>query len=939
MLGKVMSEAVRELRAEVGDPTAAIAIVTPSTVNGTLARRELALETAFVRVELWTPAELESSLAEPVLRRDAWRTEPPGWLRATLRRELDAVDALPGGYERVLREPGWLAAIVSSVAALEGGDVDPAVLRGLALPPGLAERAAMMAVLLARVADARERARVAGPRELGRAARRAIDESARCRARETKGAILLGDARVRRTTFEVLARWLGERPVVRIEATELRRIEPERYGLTAAAPDARVVSLPARAPGVRFVRSPDPVRECAEAVRAAQDAVRDGTPLDRIAIVLPDPAEATTLRDALGQAGLPATWQTGPALSETPAARFLLHCLALALGDDGALGWYELLRQPELRLRRALGEGATQGRGRWRRLLSRSGAVRGTARILAGLERLGAEEIEGEEASAREARLQSLRSLRGAIVEIHGDLEGLRQARSVGAHARALRALVERWWAPTPDQRVLVRMLEGWGRADVAPAIELGEMATTMREALEGAEVLSGSLSDASVRVLSPMQLLGGSFDVVLVTGMNEGRFPAQPSEDPVLANAIVDAIEARVPAGLFRSSARVALERRRLASVRSAAERVLWLSAPAVEMLEGRPLLPGSLLLELASELEGARVSPSELVSRMERVGSRSRAHADDPARAIGRVEHLLARLFASDDAVRQAALQALADHVVARRLLARERAATRLADGDRDPALRAHAGFVDLAVLACRGLDGTPLQPEELAELVESPEAFLLRQMLRAWPAPKLRDAWQPVAAWYARQVVREESSHVLERRERLVERLAGAFEQRVSDELERAGVDEPGARERLSAMGQRAIDGLVRAEPSAGTVHAMSGAPLDASSPWTLTGGRARRVGSGLEWVVDRVPGPRSMHKAVAHLIEAAARRSEGAVEDVRWVDLDGKSRPSGAAPLIVDVLDRVALAIDRARAGWFPPGEADPAALAEWQEDER
>ena len=366
MLGTVLSETVRGLRAEVGDPTAAIALVTPSTVNGTLARRELAFAEAFVRVELWTPAEVESSLAEPVLRRDGWRAEPPGWLRATLRRALDEIDALPGGYERVLREPGWLAALVRTVASLEGGDIDAGILRTLDLPPGLTERVGSLSVLLARVADARERGRIAGPREVRRAAQRAIEEGARCRAREMRGAILLGDARVRRTTFDALSRWLGERPVVRVEPAELTPIEPERHGLTSAAPDARVVVVPARSPDVRFVRSPDPVRECSEAVRAAQDAVKEGTPLDRIAIVLPDPSEATTLRDALGHAGLPATWQTGPALAETPAARFLLHGLAIALGEDGALGWYELLRQPELRLRRVLGEGATRGRGRWR---------------------------------------------------------------------------------------------------------------------------------------------------------------------------------------------------------------------------------------------------------------------------------------------------------------------------------------------------------------------------------------------------------------------------------------------------------------------------------------------------------------------------------------------------------------------------------------------
>src|SRR5690606_8188289 len=85
-------------------------------------------------------------------------------------------------------------------------------------------------------------------------------------------------------------------------------------------------------------------------------------------------------------AGVPATWLTGPPLATTPAARFLVHCLELADGDDSVIGWYDLLRQPGLRLRAAIDPKVTEGRGRWRKVLARCGAVRRTDAIVRAVE-------------------------------------------------------------------------------------------------------------------------------------------------------------------------------------------------------------------------------------------------------------------------------------------------------------------------------------------------------------------------------------------------------------------------------------------------------------------------------------------------------------------------------------------------------------------------
>jgi hypothetical protein len=945
-LGPALASAVRTLRAELGDTTAPIAIITPSSVNGTFARRALALATSFLRVEMWTPAELESVLAEEGLRRAGWALEPAGWLRATVT-QIVRDDALPGGYHEVLREPGWAAALVSSLHALEGARVEAAALSTLALGEGLRERAAALGHLAARVAEARAHDRTAGPIELADAALAAAREDAKGPAHVARAAILLGDARLARTTFEVLGAWLAKRPVVRIDPAELATLPPEPYGLTTAAPHARAVALPARAPEVRLVRTPDPTRELAEAVREAQAAIERGVPLDQIAIVLPDPSETSALADALARASIPATWMTGPPLATTPAARFLRHAIGLALGERVAantvLRWYDLLRQSELRLRAVLGEAGSRGRGRWRRVLHASGAIQDTSRIVREVERLRDEVREDETADAAEARLASIDSLSLTIRTLACELEALTVTQSVGAHARALRGFLRRWWTPSPDQQVLASLLEGWGRSQRGPHVDLAEMLATLDETLESTEALSGSLKDASIRVLSPMQLLGAELDVVLVTGMNEGRFPARPREDALLSDAILDAIERVTAAGLFRSGDRVLLEKRRLAAVRSAAAGTLWLSAPAMEMLEGRPLLPGSLLLAVESERTGRRVGPSELAARLRQVGRRSRSWPVDPAAALGSLEHLRSRLHGDEAASPRAeALGALVDHALSRRLLDAAWASGRLARGERHESLRAHAGFVGPDVLACRGLDGSPLAPHALAQLLASPETFFLKRMLGAWKAPRLRDGWDPIAEWWVHRTLLEESRSVLERAERLHERLGEAFVTRTAEELERSGVGDEDAAQRLARMAGRSIAALLGTDPPAGPIHTLEAAPLSSAVggghdlPWTLRGGDARALGASLHWVVNEIE--KKTVPPPAELIEALARTQAKKFVSMELHDLRGK-KASFDAKLpdhLATLTEQLRLATTLARAGFYPASGADkpPRTLSTW-----
>ncbi len=950
-IGKALAEAVARLR-EVAGSTARIAVIAPATVNDVLARRELARTESFVGVDFVTPEILHSRLARAVLRREGLAAEPPAWLRATLARLLTRTDySLPGGYDEVLRDAGWLPALVAAVHMLESDGLSASELAGLALDDDLQERVAALQQLMSEVEAARQAEGIASRRDVAQAAWRAIEERRTVPMNAPAAAILLGDARVNRLAFRTLQSWLAQRHVLRLTLPAVRKLRDEPQGLAAAAPEhAEELAVPEAQPQFRFVRTPDPVRECAEAVREVQAAILEGTPIDRIAIIIPDAADALPLGEALERAGIPATWQTGPPLLGTPAARFLLMMLDLALGEDSVAHWYELLRQPPLRLMDHVGEGATQGRGRWRTILARCGAYRGTQNILRALEKVrdaqrGAEE--GETADAKQTT--AVENLRRAIHTLHADLQAMgEEPQPVGAWAAALLDRLVRWWGPFPDALSLRRLLEEWASSTAGPAVTLAEMRATLSEALESTEFLRGTLNDPSVRVLTPMQALGGSFEVVLACGLTQGRFPAEPSEDPILADAMVEALNAKHGVALFRSVDRVPLEARRLAAVRSAATGRLWLSVPRVEMLEGRPLIPGSLILELATQVEGKRVGLAEFEQLCESQGRRSRPWPHDAERALGLGEYRLARLHSAEVGAQHEALLALVAHTWGRRLLEAHHAWGRLARGEATPELRPYAGFVDPAVMSCKGLDGHALSPEELASLVLNPESFLLYRMLGVRRLRKLYESWSPDPEYFVPERVLAHAQHLLdERRDDFAHLLEQAFHEHVAEITANSGEADTDLATRLNELAQRHIAALAEAQPVAAPLPQLKEAPLDDELPWQITGAAGRKQGEVLQWLSTKLPETRKREPekaldqgtadvVLAAAIEALARRSEVFPQSLQWLNATGDVVETPAGAILQRAAEMVRTATQAATLGWYPPQRVEPEELAPWRE---
>ncbi|MEM1414822.1 MAG: hypothetical protein AAGH15_07970 [Myxococcota bacterium] len=914
-MGEALVDALARVRAS--SPHRRVVVLTPSAANGAFARRELAFATPFIRVHFSTPLRLHDELARPALRAKGRKPEPEGWLRHTLQRLVRHDDGL-GRHGEAMRDPGWMPALTAAVQALESSGLGAGELEGLAdLASDVGARGALLGRLLRGVGSARDAERIASPALVADAAAEAASR------RDDVGVVLLGDARLPRSVARTLERYLRARPVARVALPGLDALPPARFGLTASAPESTtVIEVNDRAPEVTLVRTPDPLREIAEAVREAQAAVRAGVPLDRIAIVLPDPGHAFALGAALERAELPATWLTGPPLAETPAGRFLLHLLGLKLGEDGVPAWYELLQLPGLRLRARLGADATRGRARWRRLLARCGAYRGASRLCAALEAYREERraalAEDADAEALEREEAAFGSLLGALQALDGAVDA-DAAKPLGAWARDLVRLLAEWWTLTPDHRVLATLLESWGRSDAGPALSLVDARLTLADTLAARELLRGSLRDLALRVVSPMQLLGGAFDRVVVTGLQQGRFPRKPSADPVLSDALVEALEDAHGAGLFHSRDRAALERRRFAAIRSAAVGALWLSSPGQD-LQGRPLLPSQLLLELESQARGERVGYAQLA--LDPRGSRSRSHPTDPTMALGNEEHLLARLHGPDADARDAALVGLADHRWARRLLRFHLALERLRRGERAADLRPYAGFVDPALLPA--LSGAPLRPRELAELVASPARFLYRRALGAYAPARLYEHFDPFASKLPVREALAVADDVLSAGQELAPGLRAGLAVRLDAALDRAGEHDAVLGERLTRARDGLVKSLVEADPHAGPLEPLpEPTSLAPDLPWTLHGGAVRPVGSGLQWLVEAPPGPRSVGKELAALLEAVAWRARtGEVTELRWVGATGGALATDYGAHAAEALDALTDATEFAQAGFFP-----------------
>ena len=635
-------------QAKGGDALALVTVVVPSNHVGVTARRLLAAGslgpvtdggTGVAAVTFLTVFRLAELLAAPVLAAQGRRPVSTPVIAAAVRRALDEE---PGMFAPVAGHPATERALVASFAELSDLTDDALDALAAASPRarsvvGVYRRArAVLATDWYDESDltAAAVARVAADgdevgRELGRLVVHLPQDLLRRQAE-----LLAALAAHLPTT--VVVGVTGRPDADDGVARSLQRmgvplpvpLRPAPEGANGATGDGTLPPLPVSVEGTRIVTASDADDEVRAAVRRVVDAVRAGTPLERIALLYGSPTPyARLVHEHLAAAGIPRNGAAVRPLAASVLGQTVLGLLALpdhdfrrsdvlgllargadARGGSLAAAWERISRRA----------GVVAGRAQWDTLLAR--AAREYEREA---DELAARADERDAAAIAAARRQAERALglRALVLDLVDSLAEARARPAPWAERVAwLRDLVERlaghWrdgegW-PADEVRAAEKIdaaldrLAGLDRiADPAPldvfrrTLELELEADLGRVGRFGEGVFVGPLSFA----------VGLDLDLVVVLGMAEGTLPAPVRDDALLADA-----DRRAAGGqLELRRARVGRDHRRVLAALASADRHV-LCVPRGDLRASSQRVPSRWLGDVAAALAGRRLPADEL-------------------------------------------------------------------------------------------------------------------------------------------------------------------------------------------------------------------------------------------------------------------------------------------------------------------------------------
>jgi len=444
--------------------------------------------------------------------------------------------------------------------------------------------------------------------------------------------------------------------------------------------------------------APGESRECVEIARRLTELAARGTPFDRCAILLRQPADYRPhLEEALGRAGIPACFARGVRRPDPAGRAFvaLLRCRAedysarrfaeyLSIGqvpgpaDEGGpppaaeeeARWVApeewAAADPEAPAPAVEAEAAVDEvrvPRRWERLLVEAAVVGGLERWERRLAGLAAElelQLDGlaiEDADAPRGRalrrdLDDLAHLSDYALPLLQDLARLPEGAPWGEWLERLGALASRALA-RPDR--VVALLEGLAPMKPIGPVTLAEVLRVLAPRLVEVTEPPASTRFGRVFVGAVDEARGLAFEVVFVPGLAERVFPPKIAEDPILLDAVRECLNQDAPgsgeghaSALATNASRVTDERLALRLAVGAARGRIVLSYPRIETVKARPRVPSFYALEAVRAAEGTLPPFEELGKRAERVSDARIGWPAprDAARAIDQAEYDLAVL-----------------------------------------------------------------------------------------------------------------------------------------------------------------------------------------------------------------------------------------------------------------------------------------------------
>ena len=457
---------------------------------------------------------------------------------------------------------------------------------------------------------------------------------------------------------------------------------------------------PPRAPAddaIEVFSAPGEGRECVEIVRRVIALARNGTPFDRVAVLLRSPEDYRAhLKEAFARAAVPVHFARS-AVRPDPAGRAfvaLLECAAeglsarkfaeyLSLGQvpdaepsgvaPEARSRGDLWVAPDAELVPTVGptgggdsvaptatststsdgpvrDGQLRAPQRWERLLVEAAVIGGGDRWQRRLTGLTNElhrkraELGGEDetqAAAIERTLDDLAAFGVYALPLIDELDGLPAEDLWGQWLDRLGALATR--TLRQPERVLAILAELAPMAPVGP-VGLDEVLSVLRPLLLETSVPPPVQRYGKVFVGPIDAARGLTFDAVFVPGLAEKMFPRKIVEEPIL----LDRARAKIGGELATNQTRLEHERLALSLAVGAAQQQIFFSFPHIDLDQARPRVPSFYALEVLRSAEGRLPDFAEFTRRAETAAPTRLGWPapSDPQMAIDDAEHDLAIL-----------------------------------------------------------------------------------------------------------------------------------------------------------------------------------------------------------------------------------------------------------------------------------------------------
>jgi RecB family exonuclease len=405
-------------------------------------------------------------------------------------------------------------------------------------------------------------------------------------------------------------------------ATGLEAVQ--RYALSADRAPGRVEDGT-----VEFVSASS---EALEFVEIARRALHSGLPFDEMAILLRNPQRHGPLvREALQRAGIPAHYAAGTEHPDLGGRAFLtlLRCREEKYSAAVFAEYLSLGQVPRE-------EGEMLPSSRWERLLRDAAVIEGAARWKARLAALSdrlCDEYEKEPSERLALDIGALESLRGFAVPLIARLTELPEQAAWGGWLNLLEDLATH--ALNEPRTIHEALDELAPLADLGP-VSLNEVTRTLERLLANYREDASEARYGKIFVSSIPEARGIQFRMMFLPGLNEGMFPRQLREDPLLLDEqrrLLGMQPAREDSELLRTA------------LHCAAERAVF-SCARLDLATGRERVPSFFAVEV---LKAARGSDADVGALLEQAKSASESRIGwsapaNPAESIDDVEFDLA-------------------------------------------------------------------------------------------------------------------------------------------------------------------------------------------------------------------------------------------------------------------------------------------------------